>query len=104
MPRIHLVEKGNLKLRKSLGPTSIEWESGYWWRIGQANANALKGGDIYFHKSQSAPSHEGGKIIDYRIEDQGQYNGRYVFIYCPAADHIGVRTGQKNWSRFKKII
>jgi hypothetical protein len=101
MPQIHLVE--NLKLREPL-PDSTEWKSGYWWRIGRANATALKGGDIYFHTSQSAPSHAGGIITDCSKENHGQYKGRYVFKYRPSTSHIGVRTGPDGWGRFKKLI
>lgn len=103
-PRIHFVE--TLRRMRALGSGSPEWESGHWWRVGKANADALIGGDIYFHTAQSAPSYAGGIITGYRIEErQGDLKGRYVFTYRPSPEHVGVLAGLDGWAwRYKKLV
>jgi hypothetical protein len=102
-PRIHFVETRGLM--QSLGPSSPEWESGYWYRIGKKNADALIGGGIYFHKAQAEPSYCGGIITGYRIEHQGEFRGRYVFTYRPSPKFRGVSACTDGWTfRFKKLV
>jgi hypothetical protein len=100
--RVHFVER--LGLMWQLAPNSSEWESGYWWRIGLANAEALKGGRIYFHKSQAEPSYCGGIIIGHRIEQGEKYRDRYVFKFRPSGDCKGVSAGPDNWFRGRKLV
>lgn len=100
-PRIHFVENfGNVWPLHH----SKEWESGYWWRVGKANAEALIGGHIYLHSAQAAPSHQGGKIIGYRIQQGGEFKGRYVFRFRPTNGHLGVMA-EGRWSfRYKQMV
>ncbi len=101
-PRIHFVENfGNVWPL----PNSKEWESGYWWRVGGANANALIGGHIYLRAAQSAPSHHGGIIKGYRIQQGGEFEGRYVFRFLPTNQHLGVMADPALWSyRYKQLV
>ncbi|MCK9364027.1 MAG: hypothetical protein M0P74_10595 [Syntrophales bacterium] len=69
--------------KMDMQPQKEIWESGYWWRVGKTNANALIGGHIYLHSAQTAPSHQDGKITGYRIQHGGQFDGRYIFGFFP---------------------
>ncbi len=101
-PRIHFIE--NLNNFRQL-PNSQDWESGFWWRIGKATADALRGGHLYLHASQKTPSHQGGVILDYRIEHEGMYQGRYVFRFRPSSQHRGVLAEAGLWSyRYKQVV
>jgi len=101
-PRIHFVENfGNVWQL----PNSKEWESGYWWRVGKVNADALIDGHIYLHTAQAAPSHHGGIITGYRIHHEGEFMGRYVFRFRPTNQHIGVMGDPGLWSyRYKQMV
>jgi hypothetical protein len=101
-PRVHFV--ANHGRMRSISPTSSEWESGYWYRVGERTAVALIGGGIYFHRSQVEPSYGGGLITSYRIEQQGDFEGRYVFRYRPSPAFVGVSTGAEGWIRHKKLV
>ncbi len=100
-PRIHFIENfGNVWPL----PNSKEWESGYWWRVGRANADALIGGHLYLHSAQTASSHHGGIITGYRIQHDGEFEGRYVFRFRPTNQHIGVMA-EGSWSfRYKQMV
>jgi len=82
-----------------------EWESPYW-AVGDAVADDLKagGGDIYFHKAQTAPSYFGGRVFDYRKQPDGQWAGRIIFLFRFDEDHRGVTSGRGGWSQAMKII
>ena len=68
-------------------------------------AEALVGGDIYFHKKQKEPSFYGGKIIGYRInEADAEYPGRVIFRFEYSRAHKEVSAGQGGWSYEKKIV
>lgn len=101
-PRIHFLENlGNIWQL----PNSKEWESGYWWRVGKENADALIGGHIYLHATQAAPSHRGGIITGYRIHHEGEFKGRYVFRFLPTKEHIGVTADPGGWAyRYKQLV
>lgn len=87
-----------------ISPTSSEWESGYWYRVGKRTADALIGGGIYFHRSQEESSYCGGLITSYRIEQQGGFKGRYVFRYRPSPEFVGVSADTEGWIRYKKLV
>ena len=101
-PRIHFLENlGNIWQL----PNSKEWESGYWWRVGKENADALIGGHIYLHNTQAAPSHHGGIITGYRIHHEGEFKGRYVFRFLPTKEHIGATADPGRWAyRYKQLV
>lgn len=101
-PRVHFVE--NHRRMKPI-PGSLDWESGYWYRFGKKNAEALKGGFIFFHTRQAEPSYGGGVIRNYRIEAQGEFKGRYVFTYRPSPKFVGISAGAGGWAwRYKKLV
>jgi len=97
--KIHLIEK--LNYIKFLN--DHEWESG-WWAIPEQTAKALIGGLIFFHEEQKKPSHFGGKILDYRIETDGEYEGRILFRFESLQECKNVKTSSDGWSFEKKII
>ncbi len=102
-PRVHCLE--NNQRMAPLGQGLPEWESGYWYRFGKKNAEALIGGGIYFHPSQEEPSYSGGIIVSYRIEHEVEFKGRYVFKYLPSIDFVGVSAVTDGWTwRYKKLV
>lgn len=96
---IHLIEKLNnfVKLQDNL------WESG-WWSLDEVKAKKLVGGEIYFHKQQQEPSFYGGTIIGYRIEQDGQYQGKIVFKLQHSEGCRNVKTDKNGWSRRMKLV
>ena len=96
---IHLIEQLNnfVKVQDNI------WESG-WWNIDESKAKKLVGGEIYFHKKQQEPSFYGGTITGYRIEQDGQYQGRVVFTLQHSAACRNVKTDKHGWSKKMKII
>jgi len=96
---IHLVESMNnfVKLQDNI------WESG-WWQLEESKAQKLIGGEIYFHKKQQEPSFYGGTILGYRIEQDGQYQGKVVFKLQHKQSCRNVRTDKQGWSRKLKIV
>ena len=97
--KIHLIENSNnfTRLRENV------WESG-WWRLDEAKARELVGAEIYFHKKRLEPSFYGGTIVGYRMEKDGQHQGRTVFEFQYSHASRNVRTGKCGWSREMKII
>lgn len=101
-PRIHLLDKIG-----HVWPVANtdDFESGYWWRIGQKNADALVGGHLYLHMAQSETSHHGGVIVGYRIQADGKYAGRYIFRFHPTPEHIGIFAMPGRWLfRYKQLV
>jgi hypothetical protein len=96
---IHLIEQLNnfVKLQDN------SWESG-WWQLEESKAQKLIGGEIYFHKKQQEPSFYGGTIMGYRIEQDGQYQGKIVFKLQHKQSCRNVRTDKNGWSKKMKII
>jgi hypothetical protein len=96
---IHLIEKMNnfVKLQDNI------WESG-WWSLDEVKAEKLVGGEIYFHKQQQEPSFYGGTILGYRVEHDGQYQGKIIFKLQYSEACRNVRTDKQGWSRKMKII
>jgi hypothetical protein len=100
MKAIHLIEKENLFTQLSRVPP--RYESGYW-NVSVETADELKGGNIYFHKKQAELSFFGGAIFDFRVQDQGEYKGRIVFLFEFNPQCRGVSAGG-NWNVEKKIV
>lgn len=98
--KIHLIEKLGL-----FQPVEGNiYESGNW-DIPPHRADELVGGDIYFHKKQKEPSYYGGKILGYRIYDQGdELDGRIIFRFEYSRGHKNVIAGEGGWSYEKKIV
>lgn len=99
-PRIHFVETAN-NFRQISGST--DWESGYWYRIGNKTAEALVGGHIYLHRAQKEPSFLGGVIKSFRIQSEGKHQGRYVFRFEPSTNGTGISADSWDY-RFKRIV
>src|ERR1700760_756963 len=94
MPRIHLIErvKHFVKIEDNL------FES-WCWDVAPQTAQALIGGDIYFHEKQKESSWYGGKILAYRIHDsdEGAYSGcrgRVIFTFRYSQKHRKVSAGE----------
>ena len=96
---IHLIEQLNkfIKLQNNV------WESG-WWKLDEDKAQKLVGGEIYFHKSRQTPSFYGGTITGYRVEQEGEYQGRIVFQLAHSSSCRNVKTDKAGWSNEMKII
>ena len=82
-----------------------EWESG-WWAISEARAQRLveEAGSIYLHSARNEPSHWGGTVIGYRVQQGGELNGRIVIRFRPSREHKGVRTDSTGWGQEKKFV
>jgi hypothetical protein len=99
-PKIHVIERMD-HIRKLEGQI---YESGFW-AVSPETAQALLGGDIYFHKKQKEPSFYGGKILGYRIhEEDDEYCGRIIFRFEYSTKHRNVSAGSGGWSNEKKIV
>ncbi len=96
---IHLIEPSNnfTKLQDNV------WESGFW-KIEESKAQKLVGGAIYFHETRSYPSFYGGTILGYRVEPEGEYQGRVIFKFAHIQSCRNVSTDKSGWSRNMKII
>jgi hypothetical protein len=95
---IHLVEPLNhfVKVKDNV------WESGSW-RLDESEAKKLVGGEIYFHKKRQEPSFYGGTILGYRVNQDGEYPGRIVFILQHSQSCRNVRTEKSGWIKDVKI-
>ena len=96
---IHLIEHLNnfAKLSDNV------WESG-WWTLDENKAQKLVGGEIFFHKKKQEPSFYGGTILGYRVEQDGQYEGKIIFKLQHKKSCRDVRTDKAGWSTEMKII
>ena len=96
---IHLIEQSNnfVKLQDNM------WESG-WWILDESKAQKLVGGEIYFHRKRQEPSFYGGMILGYRVEQDGQNQGRIIFRLQHSQSCRNVRTDKLGWSKQMKII
>jgi hypothetical protein len=102
--RIHLIERVTHFIRIE-GNVFESW----CWDVTPQKAEALVGGDIYFHKKQKELSYYGGKIIEYRVHDsdEGTYPGclgRVIFTFEYSHAHKNVSAGEGGWSYEKKIV
>ena len=103
----NLLASGSLRPKergiiKRIADGSGEWENGYW-AVSKDTAERLVGGDIYLHKAQDKPSHFGGKIVSYRVNQGGVFDGRIIFCFKASMEHKGMRTGPEKWGNEKKI-
>ena len=82
-----------------------EWESS-WWAVSEARAQRLvdEAGSIYLHSARSEPSHWGGTVIGYRVQQGGETDGRTVFRFRPSLQHKGVRTDGNGRGQEKKFV
>ncbi|QNA90285.1 hypothetical protein G4G28_20495 [Massilia sp. Dwa41.01b] len=101
MPALHVIEHEISVVR--LSPDSYIHDSGDW-KLSEETARKLVGGDMYLHTAQDAPSHFGGRILGYRIHEEGPLKGRVVFRIEPTMAHKGVRTGRDGWAMEMKIV
>lgn len=97
--RIHLIERDDrfVPLGNSV------YESGFW-HVAEEKAALLKGGMIYFHKAQDEPSYYGGRIIDYRIQREGEFVDRIIFKFQYMAECRGCMAGRDGWGQEKKLV
>jgi hypothetical protein len=95
---IHLIEHLNnfAKLQDNV------WESG-WWKLDEIKAQKLVGGEIYFHKTRQDPSFYGGNILGYRVEQDGEFQGRVIFKLKHIQSCRNVITDKSGWSNDMKI-
>jgi hypothetical protein len=98
---IHLVERSD-NVRK-VDKSKNEWETGYW-PLTEDVAQKLIGAVLYLHRGKLQPSHFGGTILSYRVEQSGTHAGRVVFRLRADADYKGVKTDGKGWSKDLKIF
>lgn len=99
--RIHLVERDNRMIR--LVPDGQIWESGYW-TLPEDKAKQLLGGSILFHKKPLEPSFFGGLILNFRIQDKGEWKGRIIFTFEYRADHRNILAERGGWSQEMKVV
>lgn len=95
---IHVVEVTNnfTKLDGNL------WES-RWWNLDESTAQELVGGEIYFHKKRQEPSFYGGTITGYRVEEEGDSQGKIIFTLRHSQSCRNVRTDKAGWTKDIKI-
>ena len=96
---IHLVEPLNhlVKLQDDI------WESG-WWRLDEDKAKKLVGGEIYFHKKRQEASFYGGTILGYRVNQDGEYQGKIIFKFQHSQSCRNVRTDRSGWNKNVKVM
>jgi len=80
-----------------------EWESGSL-PLEESKAQQLVGGDIFFHKTRTEPSYYGGRILDYRVDEEEENRGRIIFKLKYLKECRNVKTEKTGWSKAIKII
>lgn len=101
MTAIHFIERSD-NVRK-IDSRKNEWESGFW-PLTEERAQKLVGATLYLHRSKHQPSHFGGRILSYRIEQAGPSSGCVVFTVRAALDCKDVKTEPKGWAKDHKIF
>ena len=59
---------------------------------------------MFLHKHQKDPSHFGGKILSFRVQQDGEYQGRIIFRIKFSRAHKNVKTPPNGWSYEMKIV
>jgi hypothetical protein len=104
MTSIHLIRNDpKLPQIKPVEPGSDLFQSGYW-AISEAKAEALKGGNIFFHEKQSEPSFFGGEITGFQKIAAGEYTGRIVFTFKSDPTCKGIKTTRGGWAQEMKLL
>jgi hypothetical protein len=98
---VHFIERAD-NVRKT-DKNKNEWESGFW-TMTEELAQKLVGASLHLHRSRSQPSHFGGRILGYRIEQSGPSAGTVVFTVRATVDCKDVKTDAKGWANDKKIF
>jgi hypothetical protein len=98
---IHLIERTD-NVRKT-DKTKNEWESGSW-PVPPEVAQKLIGASLFLHRGKNHPSHFGGEILSYRVEESGPSAGLVVFKVKAQIDCKDVATDRKGWSKDQKIF
>lgn len=101
MTAIHCIERSD-NVRKT-DRLKNEWESGFW-DVTEETAQKVVGATLYLHRSKHQPSHFGGRILSYRIEQAGPSAGCVVFIVRATADCKDVKTEPKGWAKDHKVF
>ena len=101
MATIHIVERTDT-VRK-IDKDKNEWETGNW-PVSEDAAQKLVGGSLFLHRSKQQPSHFGGQILSYRVEQSGPAAGLVVFKLLASMDCKGVKTERKGWIKDQKIF
>jgi hypothetical protein len=97
--KIHLTLNSNnfKKLKDNM------WECG-WWQVADDQAQQLIGHEIFFHKKRLEPSFYGGTIKGYRVDEEGQNQGKTVFMFEYSQECRNIVTDRSGWSKEMKII
>lgn len=101
MTAIHFIERSD-NVRKT-DRLKNEWESGFW-PLSAETARKLVGAALYLHRSKHQPSHFGGTILSYRVEQAGPSAGSVVFTVRATVDCKDVKTDAKGWTKDYKIF
>ena len=86
-----------------LVPDGQIWESGFW-ALPEDKAQQLRGGSILFHKKSLEPSFFGGLILNFRIQDKGEWKGQIIFTFEYRADHRNILADRGGWSKGMKVV
>lgn len=101
MTAAHFIER-TPNVRKT-EPQTNEWESGFW-PVTEDTARKLVGASIHLHRTKNQPSHFGGRILSYRIEQSGPSTGLVVFIVRATVDAKDVKVDSRGWTNDHKIL
>jgi hypothetical protein len=64
----------------------------------------LIGGSIFFHEKKSTPAYSKGIILDYRIQETGEWKGMIIFKFEYLDNHRRVWTDGKGWRQNMKVV
>ena len=86
-----------------MGQDGKKWESGFW-SLPEDTAKKLIGGSILFHEKKSTPSYSSGIILDYRIQETGEWEGLVIFKFEVLDNHKRTWTDGKGWKQDIKVV
>lgn len=72
--------------------------------VSEETAEALIGGQIFFHANHVKPSHFGGVILGFRLAEEPDYYGRKIFRFRSSSAFKNVKAGKDGWGNEKKIV